>query len=136
MGNAIASCFARSVTTAAASSSATGGAASPPRNFCSPHSDAINCIVAAGADAFLSCSDDKTVSETHLSNGCAVKRCVVDYAVQRCWWGNDQLSLSADRGGRVSWLVNRDGCFHVAGAGAHKLTVNALAGDMSQVCVV
>ncbi len=61
-----------------------------------------------------------------------MKRCVVDYAVQRCWWGSDQLSLAADRGGRVSWLVDRNGSFHVAGTCVHKLTVNALAGDMSQ----
>jgi hypothetical protein len=64
-----------------------------------------------------------------------MKRWDLGYAVQRCWWGSQQLSLAADRGGRVSWLVDRNGTCQIGGTGSHKLTVNALSGDMQQVRV-
>ena len=137
MGNFLGSCFARTNATAGRSSSAaTAGAAAVPPSFFSPHSDAINCVVATDSDSFLSCSDDKSVALINAFGGYSVKRWDVGYAVQRCWWGSHQLSLAADRGGHVTWLVDRDGTCQIGGTGSHKLTVNALAGDMQQVCIV
>jgi hypothetical protein len=136
MGSVLASCFARSSRTAGETSSTTAGAGSAtPQNFFLQHSDAINCVVPAGDDSFLSCSDDKNVSQIDASNGSIMKLWNVGYAVQRCWWGSQQLSLAADRGGRVSWLVESNGTCQIGGTGSHKLTVNALAGDMQQVRV-
>lgn len=128
------SCFARSKTTSDGASSSTAAKVAAPQHFFSPHSDAINCVVAADGDSFLICSDDKAVSLINAAGGCVVKRWDLGHAVQRCWWGSHQLSLAADRGGHVSWLVERDGTCQIGGAGLHKLTVNALAGDMQQVC--
>ncbi len=93
-------------------------------------------MVATDSDSFLSCSDDKSVALINVLGGHLLKRWDVGYAVQRCWWGSPQLSLAADRGGHVTWLVDRDGTCQIGGTGSHKLTVNALAGDMQQVCII
>jgi hypothetical protein len=135
MGNFMGSCFARPKASDGGASSS-NAAKSIQQNFFSPHSDAINCVVTADDDSFLSCSDDKSVSLINAAESCVQKRWDVGHAVQRCWWGNHQLSLAADRGGQVSWLVNHDGTCKIGGTGSHKLTVNALAGDMQQVCPV
>jgi hypothetical protein len=135
MGNLIASCFARSSSNAVdGSSSAAGAASTSLENFFLQHSDAINCIVAAGDGSFLSCSDDKKVSRINATNGSMMKLWDVGYAVQRCWWGSEELSLAADRGGCVTWLVDHNGTCQIRGSCSHKLTVNALAADMQQVC--
>ena len=135
MGNVLASCFARSTLSPEVASSAAAGvaASADPPSFFSPHSDAINCVAAADGESFLCCSDDKTVCQINASNGAVVKCWDVGYAVQRCWWGNKQLSLSADRGGRVTWLVDQNGNCQIGATCTHKLTVNALAADIQQV---
>ena len=129
MGNLLASCFDRS----AASPVFTSAASAVPPSFLPPHTDAINCVAAADSESFLCCSDDKTVCQMNASNGDVVKNWDVGYAVQRCWWGSSQLSLAADRGGRVTWLVDQNGMCQIGATCTHKLTVNALAADIQQV---
>jgi hypothetical protein len=132
MGNVLTSCFAKSSAAAVETSSAAAGS-KLPGNFFLQHCDAINCVTAAGRESFLSCSDDKSVSLINALNGSVAKRWDIGFAVQRCWWGDEQLCLAADRGGRVTWLVNHDGSCKIGGTCSHKLTVNALAADMQQV---
>lgn len=133
MGNVLTSCFAKSSTAAVETPSAAAVSSTKPGNFFLQHSDAINCVAAAGGESFLSCSDDKSVSLINAFKGSVTKRWDIGFAVQRCWWGDEQLCLAADRGGRVAWLVNHDGSCKIASTCSHKLTVNALAADMQQV---